>query len=191
MTLDLNDPIAVLLAATDALRAGGIPHAAYGGLALAVYGEPRETRDADFAVAGADCEATKAALRSAGLDVSLTFEGVRFGGNRISRFALVQGSDLTTIDLVEPLEPTYASEALNRAVSGTLRSQPVRVLAPEDFVVFKLLSTRDRDLEDARSVIAALDDALDTGLIQQCVARLASTVPEHDLTGRLAAVLPP
>jgi hypothetical protein len=41
VTLDLADPIAVLLAAADALGKAGIEVAAYGGLALAAYGAPR------------------------------------------------------------------------------------------------------------------------------------------------------
>lgn len=189
MILDLNDPIAVLLAATEALRGAGIPHAAYGGLALAVYGEPRETRDADFAVTGADPAAVAAAMRAAGLDASVTFDAVRFGGNSISRVAVVDGSDLTTVDLVEPLDRAYAAEAHGRALTGSLRSRSVQVLAPEDFILFKLLSTRDRDLEDARTVLDGLAGRLDLPLISNTVARLASALPAHDLAGRLAAVL--
>lgn len=45
--LDISDPIAVLLAAADALGRAGVRVAAYGGLALAVYGSPRETKDAE------------------------------------------------------------------------------------------------------------------------------------------------
>ena len=48
MSIDLNDPVAVLLAALQALERAGIEAAAYGGLALAVYGEPRETKDAEI-----------------------------------------------------------------------------------------------------------------------------------------------
>lgn len=50
--LDLNDPIALLLASHDALASAGLTAATYGGLALAAYGVPRETRDADLAIAG-------------------------------------------------------------------------------------------------------------------------------------------
>jgi hypothetical protein len=52
MSIDLNDPVAVLIAASQALERANIKAAAYGGLALAVYGQPRETKDADLAVAG-------------------------------------------------------------------------------------------------------------------------------------------
>jgi len=50
--LDLDDPVALLLAVTRALGSAGIECATYGGLALAAYGEPRETKDADVAVVG-------------------------------------------------------------------------------------------------------------------------------------------
>ena len=52
MPLDLDDPTAIALAIfRAALSDRRIEAALYGGLALAAYGEPRETRDADFAVA--------------------------------------------------------------------------------------------------------------------------------------------
>ncbi len=50
MTIDLDDPVALMLAASAACEKAGLEVAAYGGLAAGVYGEPRETRDADLAV---------------------------------------------------------------------------------------------------------------------------------------------
>jgi hypothetical protein len=50
MPLDLDDPTAIALAIFRARSDRRIEAALYGGLALAAYGEPRETRDADFAV---------------------------------------------------------------------------------------------------------------------------------------------
>lgn len=45
MTLDLDDPIALMLAASAAFAKAGIDAVAYGGLTLGMYGELRETRD--------------------------------------------------------------------------------------------------------------------------------------------------
>jgi hypothetical protein len=42
MTIDLDDPIAVLLAVDRAMRAAGHSVAGYGGLALAAYGAARQ-----------------------------------------------------------------------------------------------------------------------------------------------------
>jgi hypothetical protein len=67
--LDLGDPVAVLLAAVEAFRAAGLDGAVYGGLALAAYGEPRETKDADLAVVGVSGAAT--VIRALGADIDI------------------------------------------------------------------------------------------------------------------------
>jgi len=89
--IDLNDPIAVLLAVLRAFDRAGIEAAAYGGLALAAYGEPRETKDADVAVAAVTGAQAEAALRVAGFDVVLAFDRARFGGQYVSRLTNAWG----------------------------------------------------------------------------------------------------
>jgi len=187
--IDLDDPIAVLLAVERAMRLAGHQVAAYGGLVLAVYGEPRETRDADLAVVGIDGGVACAALRIAGLDASLSFDRVRFGGNLVSRVALVGGSALNTADFVEPRSARFARSALERAPTGKLRDQELRLLSPEDFVLFKVLSTRDRDLEDAVSVVRACGEQFDPKRVEAEARLLSVEIPDHDVTGRLARVL--
>jgi hypothetical protein len=190
VTVDLNDPVAVALAVTVALRAGGIEHALYGGLALASYGRPRETKDADVAVAGLSTELASDALRTAGLDAVLTFDRARFGGLSITRFTLLGGDgELNVADLVEPRSPGFSRRALGRALDGALRGQTISVVAPEDFILFKLLSTRARDIEDAKAVRKALGDALDGGLIEREATALAEELRDHDVRGRLRSYL--
>ena len=62
----------------------------------------------------------------------------------------------------------------------------IRVLSPEDFVLFKLLSTPERDLEDAVTVHRAADLPLDRSFIDSEALRLAGEIPDHDIPGRLA-----
>jgi hypothetical protein len=189
--LDLDDPIAVSLAVYKAFRTAEVDVALYGGLALAAYGEPRETKDADFAVAGQDGAAGAARLAQAGLTTILAFNRVRFGGTLLSRITLVEGGGavgLNTVDLVEPRSSRFARAALDRAVEGVLRGEPIRVLSPEDFVLFKVLSTRERDLEDAATVVRALGPDLDRAFIEQEARALAVEILDHDVTRRLARV---
>lgn len=188
-SIDLNDPIAVRLAAADAVTAAGVEAAAYGGLALAVYGEPRETRDADLALSIAATSTCLDALRSAGLNGTVSFDGVTFGGHSVARIAIVGGdhaTGLNTVDLVTPRSARYARTALARAVRGALRGRPIAVLSPEDFVIFKLLTTRERDLEDAATVLRARPDQLDGELVRTEIAQLVPEMPEHDLEARFA-----
>lgn len=190
--LDLDDPTAVALTIVRAFRASRIEAALYGGLALAAYGEPRETRDADFAVVGVGGADAIGALVGVGLNPVVTFDRVRFGGNLISRIALVEGggaAGLNVADLVEPRSPRFARAALERAVTGSLRGTSIRVLSPEDFILFKVLSTRDRDLEDAATIFRALGLQLDRPLIVGEAAMLAAEIPDHDVAARLARLL--
>jgi hypothetical protein len=189
--IDLGDPTAVLVAATKALREAGVDAATYGGLALAAYGEPRETKDADLAVAGVRGEVGREALARAGFDATLAFDRVPFGGQLVSRVTLLPGelaTGLNTVDLVEPRSPRYAAEALARAVAGTLRGEAIRIVTPEDFVLFKVLSTRERDLEDAATVVRALGGRLDVSWVEKEARVLAAEITDHDVTGRLARV---
>jgi hypothetical protein len=189
MPLDLDDPTAVALAIFRAFSARRIEAALYGGLALAAYGEPRETRDADFAVAGLGGEAAAEALADTGVRAVLALDRARFGGLLISRITLAEGggrAGLNVLDLVEPRSTRFAEAALERAVTGSLRGTAIRVLSPEDFVLFKLLSTRDRDLEDAVTVLRAPDLPLDRSFIDAEASRLAAEISDHDVTARLA-----
>ncbi len=189
--MDLDDPVALALAIAEALRAEGLPHALYGGLLLAAYGEARETRDVDIAVAHADAASVVGMLRARlGLRTIPAFDRRVFGGLFVSRITLVEGDELNTLDIVEPGDAAYATRALGRALESSLRGRPIRVLTAEDFVLFKLLSTRERDLADAASVVRSLGLDLERELIEDEVGRLAdASLPEQNVTARWRRVL--
>ncbi|MEZ6186710.1 MAG: nucleotidyltransferase [Planctomycetota bacterium] len=190
--MDLNDPTTACLLVADALNRAGLRGALYGGLALAAFGEPRETKDADFVVAGATPDQLVAALEAIGHGGVITFDWTRFGGNRVARVTLLGGDSTTGLnvaDLVEPCSERFAQRVLDRALSGELRGQTLSIVRPEDFVLLKALSTRDRDLEDAASVVRALGADLDLQLIHEEAALLAAELPESEVTSRLERVL--
>lgn len=189
MTIDLDDPIALMLAAAAAFERAGMEAAAYGGLTLGMYGEVRETRDADLAVAGLESQAARDALEVIGVQVVIAFADLRFGGCTVTRLSLVGGGQLNTVDLVAPRSPRYAAAMLARTVRGTLRGQELRVVSPEDFVILKVLVTRERDLDDARSVLAKQQGRLDQALIERELDELARELPDHDVRGRFDTIV--
>jgi predicted nucleotidyltransferase len=73
-------------------------------------------------------------------------------------------------------------------MTGRLRGQPVSVVSPEDFILLKALSTRERDLEDAATVVRALGEAIDRRLVEAEGATLATEIPDHDVAPRLARI---
>lgn len=189
--LNVADPIALLIASHDALTAAGLRSAVYGGLALAAYGTPRETRDADLAITNFGGDEALAALLASGLDVSISFRNIRFGGNAVTRIAVIGGDELNTLDLVTPRSARFASAVIERSVSASLRGHSLHVVTPEDFVLLKLLSTRARDLEDASAVLATLGDRVDRVALADEVEALAAELTDHDVRGRFAALTAP
>ena len=191
--MDLNDPTTVALLAAEAFAKASIRHAVCGGLLVAAYGEPRETRDADFAVVELAAADAARALRTAGVEIQVAFEDVTFGGLVVSRLTLLGSqafTGLNTIDLVRPRSARYAREAVARAPAAVLRGTPVHVLAPEDFIVFKVLSTRERDLEDAASALRRSAGAIDRRQIDRENEILAGELPDFEVKARYAR-LPP
>lgn len=189
--MDLTDPTTAALLVAEALEQAGTRHALCGGLLLAAYGEPRETRDVDVAVATARAADAASALRALGVSTAAGFDGVVFGGLEVDRLTLLGGDEdlgLNTLDLVRPRSARYRSIALDRSMRAPLRDRELSVLTPEDFVLFKLLSSRDRDLADADSVLKRGGQRVDLRLIDREVEVLAGEITDHDIAGRWAGI---
>ena len=192
--MDLNDPTTVALLAADAFEADGYEYALYGGLLTAAYGEARETRDADLAVIDVSAAQASHALTARGVRTLIAFEDVTFGGLTLSRLTLLETPSMTglnTIDLVRPRSPRYAALAVKRAEVSTLRDRAIRILTVEDFILFKALSTRERDWDDARSALRRSEAVLDRTLLESEIVELAKELPDVDVRGRWAAIYRP
>ncbi len=155
---------------------------------MAAYGEARETRDADLAVVDLRVARAQEVLEAAGLHcvVAIDDPGLRFGGLVVGRVSLVGGQDdlgLNVLDLVRTLSPRYDEAAMGRAIRVPLRDGFIRAVSPEDFVIFKALATRDRDREDAASVLRYSSQLLDLSLVETEVERLAAEIPDFDVCG--------
>jgi hypothetical protein len=185
--VNLDDPIATAARVADALERDGRRYALFGGLLLAAYGDARETRDVDLAVTDVSASDAKRALERAGLPSTITFDAVTFGGLSISRLALIGGdtdTGLNVLDLVHARSARYRAAALGRSVTAPLRDGTIRALSADDFVLFKALATRDRDVDDAASVLKRSATLLDFALIDSEVDRLATEIPDWDVRAR-------
>jgi hypothetical protein len=78
---------------------------------------------------------------------------------------------------------------ISRAYGGHLRGRELHIVTPEDFVLMKILSTRERDLEDAAVVLSALSGRLDRSFMAGEIQRLSQEIAGHDVTGRYRRVV--
>lgn len=176
----------VLLESIAQVERLGISYAVMGGFAARAWGLPRPTFDADIAVA-VDADGMLrllAALEGAGFDVPpehktgfLDSVG-GFKKAKVNRFVdrHVWSTDLFVV------EGAFLRSALARARQAAIGQQQVRVMAPEDIILLKLIANRRKDLADAEEIVAVCAD-LDVPYLRDWAARL-------DINNRLAEFFP-
>jgi hypothetical protein len=135
-----------------------IPHALCGGLALAIHGHPRATRDIDFLVPGEAVENALSALKLAGF--TLRAGPIPLGTNtdkprRLFRATKVFSTEHLTVDLLEAA-PTY-SNAWSTRQEFVWNGKPLSIVSRQGLIEMKKLSTRPKDLVDVE-ILEGRDD---------------------------------
>jgi hypothetical protein len=140
--MNLHEELVLVVGALDA---GGVEYALVGGLALAVWGAPRATKDIDFLVRPEDLERAKSAAR--GVGYTLEALPMRFSdGMQMQRVSKAQGAELMTVDFIlvdANLEPVWQSR--QRRATDAL---PVCVISREALIAMKVAAGRPQDQAD-------------------------------------------
>jgi len=150
----MTDLVAELEAAAAALDARGVEFAVCGGLAVAMHGHVRATRDIDLLVLGASADAALEALAGIGFDLRalpMTFGAGTPAERRVQPDSKAGAPTLITIDLLF-VEPAFRDVWASRMtfVRGSSRLQ---VVSREGLLAMKRLAGRPQDVAD----IAALE----------------------------------
>jgi hypothetical protein len=165
-----------------------VPYMLIGGLAVAAWGEPRATLDIDVSVwiEQAQLEATLA--RICERLHPLPADPLAFV--RQTRVLPVVTSQQVRADLVFGSLP-HERETIERAQARQIAGRTIMTASVEDLVLMKLISEREKDLEDARRLLRRFRHALDRAYLEPRVAELAEALarPEilHVLHGELAS----
>ncbi len=128
-----------------ALADADVPYALVGGLAVAVWGAPRATKDIDLLVLPADVERVLAVGKARGF----TFLGspLRFrDGMELRRASKIEGSQTLTLDLLlvnENLADAWASRQVL-----PLGERTVTVISRAALIAMKAAAARPQDLAD-------------------------------------------
>jgi len=148
-----------IIALQSYLQQNGIASIVIGGVAVAAWGEPRVTRDVDL----------KIQLKRQDIDHLLALLSINYvmlspeprEALRKQALLFIQDKLGTRIDLLLA-DTHYDDAAIRRGREFEIESGTAfRVCSPEDLIIYKLISTRLRDHEDASSVIRRQGEALD------------------------------
>jgi len=153
------------------------PFALAGGMALAVWGYPRATRDVDLVIGveSNDFDAVFDELTSHGCRPKHRQPLVEVGAYHIAQFLYTPPDELYDVQFDLLLaESDLLKSALRRAESRELPGldQPIRVLSCEDLILLKLTAGRLLDLSDVAMLIRENDSLLDSKYIDSWLAKL-------------------
>lgn len=151
------------------LQLDGILSIVIGGVAVAAWGEPRVTRDVDLKIQLSRPDADRLInLLSTSYTMLLPNPGETL---RKQAVLFIRDGLGTRLDLLLADTP-YDETAIQRGREIEIETGvSIRICSPEDLIIYKLISTRLRDHEDAGSVITrqadTLDDAYVIGWLEQ------------------------
>ncbi len=167
-----------IISALESLR---IDYAVVGGIANAIWGEPRATIDVDVTVSvnEPDVPATIAAITA------------RFRSPVSDALAFVQRTRVlpldteegVRIDVIFALLP-FELDAIRRAKEVSASGRTIRVVTPEDLVLMKIISDRPRDLADAEAIVRRRIRELDRGYLEPRIRELALALETDDISDR-------
>jgi hypothetical protein len=141
-----------LYAELDALVRGfdarGIDYALCGGLALAVHGLPRATRDIDILARRADLDRIREVVKACGFIIEALPMTFSSSGRTVIRFTKFEAGEALMVDILVVEDPPDAAwETRSRL---PYEHSTISVVSREGLVSLKLLAGRPQDLVDVQ-----------------------------------------
>jgi hypothetical protein len=168
-----------IVALQQRLNDARIPTVVVGGVAVAAWGDPRVTRDVDLKVLLERDDADRLlAVLSPGYTSLLPDPRQAL---KKQAMVFVQDETGTRLDLLLADTP-YDVVAVQRGRDVELQpGMTVRLCSPEDLVIYKLISTRPRDHEDAQSVIRRQGSNLDDDYVLDWLRQFEQALDDSTL----------
>lgn len=168
----------------DQLNQAGIDSAVIGALAVALWGKPRLTQDVDLKVL-LSRDQSERLIKLLGKNhrflTATPEETLKKMG-----FIFLKSTAGIRIDLLLADTP-FDTQAIQRAKSVTISPDlKLKVVTPEDLIIYKLISTRAKDHEDVRGVLLRQKKLLEKGYILKWLRQFESALDDSTLIATFA-----
>ena len=158
-----------------------VRHLVIGGIANAVWGRPRATRDADF----------KVLIGERTIGEFVTLVGTRFKLRVLDPIAFarrtyvvpIYASNHIGVDLGIGFLP-YEEQAVEKAIVTEYSGVTFPVCTAEDLIIHKAISEREKDWDDIAGVLARQGDRLDQAYIAHWLTQFAQALERPELVRR-------
>jgi hypothetical protein len=155
-----------------------VPYMIIGGLANAIWGNPRATLDIDVTIWVLEDQIQKLL---AILERRYTFmveEPVDFISK--TRVLPVKSNENLRIDIIFGALP-FEKDAIDRAVDVMVGDFSIRFCTAEDLILLKIISERSKDLEDVRSIFHFQKKKLDYTYLEPRIDELSNLLDRPDI----------
>ena len=167
-----------LVELAQTLNNNHIPYMIIGGMANAVWGEPRATLDIDVTVWVSEAKTSEVVSLLTGLYQPRISDPAGFINE--TRILPLHSEVGVAIDVVFGTLP-FEKEAIARSVGVPVAGTPVQFCTPEDLILHKVISDRQRDLEDARSITLRRLKLLDLTYLEPRIRELSDALERPDI----------
>jgi hypothetical protein len=170
----------------EATESAGMDFMIVGAIAAGTYGVPRSTKDVDFLVAVKQASELQAAMASLGeiveFDQQVVFDTLTWGRRHVGT---ARTHPPYKVEFFELFDDPFVLEEFHRRekVFVPMLNVETWLPTPEDVIVQKLRWGRNKDLDDARDILAVQGpETLDMEYVESWCAR-------HQTTQRLQEAL--
>lgn len=160
------------------------PYMIIGGIANLVWGEPRATLDIDVTVWIEDADLAEFVQQVSARFTLLTKDPLGFIAQ--TRVLPASSREGVRVDVIFGALP-FEREAIARAMLVDLAGVAVRVCTPEDLILMKIASDRDRDRGDVQALVRKRLPTLDHAYLEPRIEELASLLERPDIRDRWRA----
>ena len=167
-----------LVAIADRLERLEVPYTIIGGMANAVWGEPRATLDIDVTVWVDEGEITAVLVRLADDYKILAKDAVDF--IQQTRVLPLESEGGIRIDMIFGML-TFEQVAIERSVIRNVAGKPVRFCSAEDLILYKIVSDRPQDLNDVKAIVGRSGNALDRNYLDPRIQELSETLERPEI----------
>ncbi len=160
------------------LSENNIPYMVIGGIANAVWGEPRATLDIDVTIWVDEDEADNVVSILSDSFRLLIADHISF--IRETNVLPLESEDGVRVDLIFG-KLSYEREAIARAVEVAIENVPVCFCTPEDLILHKIISDREKDINDARGVAIRRMSSLDINYLEPRIRELSNALDRPEI----------
>jgi len=168
--------------AIDLLCAEKVEYITIGGIAAGIWGDPRDTKDADFVVVLTPNQVGPLLRRARGIGFAIE-EEIILMNLQISGVARLLFQDRFVDFIVGETE--FDRSALARRVRVSLYDREVWVASPEDLILYKLVALRELDIADIRRILIRQGRRLDFAYLETWTNELAEKIGKPEMATKL------